>query len=196
MPYIPLIDLAHQKLAEVIEPGDIAVDATMGNGYDTQFLAQQVGPTGRVYAFDVLPEALDETRQRLLHNGLLIRTTLLLAGHENLAAHIEPDHCGMVQAVMFNLGYRPGGDKRLTTATETTLAALDAAFAILTSDGRISIVAYPGHRGGREETEVVKRWAGCLDRNACRVTIRIPDSKQGCAPEWILVESMGFGKRS
>jgi len=90
------------------------------------------------------------------------------------------------------VGYRPGGDKRTRTATETTLAALDAAFSILASDGRISIVAYPGHPGGREETEAVKQWADCLDWDACRTTIRISDSKQSCAPEWILVEAMGF----
>jgi len=188
-----LVEQVHQKLAEAIPPGDIVVDATMGNGHDTQFLAQRVGPDGRVYAFDVLPEALEETRQRLLHNDLLDRTALLLTGHENLAAHIAPEHYGMIRAVMFNLGYRPGGDKRATTVTESTLAALDAAFAVLASHGRISIVAYPGHPGGREETEAVKRWAASLDRKACRATIQISGSKQSCAPEWILVEAMAFG---
>jgi len=191
-----LVEQVHQTLAEAIQPGDMVVDATMGNGHDTLFLAQRVGPAGRVYAFDVLPEALEETRQRLLHNGLLDRTALLLTGHENLAAHIAPEYCSMVRVVMFNLGYRPGGDKRATTATESTLAALDAALAILASDGRISIVAYSGHPGGREETEAVKQWAGGLDQKAYRVTIQISGSKQSCAPEWILVEAMDSENRS
>lgn len=94
MSRIRLIEQVHQKLAEAIQPGDIVVDATMGNGHDTQFLAQRVGPAGWVYALDVLPEALEETRRRLLHNGLLNQTALLLDGHENLAAHIAPLHWG------------------------------------------------------------------------------------------------------
>lgn len=39
--------------AQVLRPGDVAVDATAGNGHDTLFLAQAVGPSGTVYAIDV-----------------------------------------------------------------------------------------------------------------------------------------------
>ncbi len=31
------LELAHRFLAEVIVPGDLVVDATMGQGYDTVF---------------------------------------------------------------------------------------------------------------------------------------------------------------
>lgn len=37
--------------------GDIVVDATMGNGHDTQFLAELVGENGHVYAFDIQESA-------------------------------------------------------------------------------------------------------------------------------------------
>lgn len=37
-----------QLLESVIEPGDCVVDMTAGNGHDTQFLAERVGPEGRV----------------------------------------------------------------------------------------------------------------------------------------------------
>jgi len=33
--------------------GALAVDATVGNGYDTQFLAHRVGSNGTVLGFDV-----------------------------------------------------------------------------------------------------------------------------------------------
>ncbi len=44
------LELAHRFLAEVIVPGDLVVDATMGQGYDTVFLA---GLKADVVAFDV-----------------------------------------------------------------------------------------------------------------------------------------------
>ncbi len=37
--------------------GDIVIDATMGNGHDTQFLAELVGENGHVYAFDIQESA-------------------------------------------------------------------------------------------------------------------------------------------
>lgn len=56
---------AHDWVERVLVPGDSAVDATAGNGYDTLFLARLVGPSGHVHAFDVQAAALEETRRRL-----------------------------------------------------------------------------------------------------------------------------------
>ena len=75
---------SHQLLKEVIQPGEIAVDATMGNGHDTLFLAQLVGRSGQVYACDLQEQALANTRQRLTEANLLPRVTLLHCGHEEL----------------------------------------------------------------------------------------------------------------
>ena len=33
------VEMAHQMLSKTIKPGDVVVDATMGNGWDTAFLA-------------------------------------------------------------------------------------------------------------------------------------------------------------
>ena len=56
--------LAQQLLGPLIRPGDIVIDATAGNGHDTLFLAENVGPDGRVLAFDVQAVAIDSTRRR------------------------------------------------------------------------------------------------------------------------------------
>ena len=37
------LEMAHQFLAEVITKEDVVVDATMGNGHDTVFLAKLAG---------------------------------------------------------------------------------------------------------------------------------------------------------
>ena len=50
--------------------------------------------------------------------------------------------------VAFNLGYLPGGDKTITTVSETTQLALEATKKILIPGGLISLVVYVGHPGG------------------------------------------------
>ena len=44
--------MAQEIWAPFIHKGDLVVDATAGNGYDTLFLARAVGPSGTVFAFD------------------------------------------------------------------------------------------------------------------------------------------------
>ena len=46
-----ITEYCHHILEEYIEEGDICIDATAGNGGDTEFLCQKVGETGNVYAF-------------------------------------------------------------------------------------------------------------------------------------------------
>jgi hypothetical protein len=38
---------------QVLRPGDTAVDATCGNGHDSLFMAQCIGPSGRLHAVDL-----------------------------------------------------------------------------------------------------------------------------------------------
>ena len=45
--------LAADYVRRAVRPGDRVVDATMGNGKDTAFLAELVGEDGHVTAFDV-----------------------------------------------------------------------------------------------------------------------------------------------
>ena len=52
------VEYCHALLRERLLPGDLAVDATAGNGHDTHFLAQLTGPDGRVFAFDVQEQAI------------------------------------------------------------------------------------------------------------------------------------------
>ena len=75
--------MAHQLLSEVIEKEDVVVVATMGNGYDTLFLANF---SQHVYAFDVQEEALNATEERLAQAGQTAR--LILDGHENLERYV------------------------------------------------------------------------------------------------------------
>ena len=154
---LPLTRLAHHRLAEVLAPGDSAIDATAGNGHDTLFLAQAVGAPGEVHAFDVQAAALAASAARLEAAGVRGRVTLHHAGHETMLARL-PALRSRVAAITFNLGYLPGGDHALTTLPATTLAALEQALALLRPDGLLSVLAYRGHPGGEEEAEAVAAW--------------------------------------
>jgi predicted methyltransferase len=184
------VALAHQAVAAVLAPGDIAIDATVGNGHDTLFLAQQVGPGGKVYGFDIQEAALDSAWQRLLAAGATAQVALYHAGHEAMAVLLPETVAGRVKAVMFNLGYLPGGDKQRTTGASTTLAALQAALSLLAPGGVISLLAYTGHPGGREEAEQLKAWLACLPRDLFAVSVTAPPGASANAPQWIVIESI------
>lgn len=147
---------AHEILQARLGPGDLAVDATAGNGHDSCFLARAVAPGGRVYAFDVQPQALQQTRERLIREGLAERVTLFHAGHERMAETLPEEARGRLAAVMFNLGYLPGSDRQTTTTTPTTLEALQQSVELLEPGGLLSVLAYRQHPGGAEESRAVQ----------------------------------------
>ena len=152
----PLTEQAHDIIRRAIRAGDTAIDATTGNGHDTTFLARQVGPTGAVFAFDVQQTALDRTRERLDAEGLT-NVTLLHHDHAEMNAIIPERHHGYVAAVMFNLGYLPGGDAIVTTRGDRTVTAITAALKLLRPQGVLTVIAYVGHAGGLEEAAAVER---------------------------------------
>lgn len=154
---------ARHWAAELIEPalfpGARAVDATLGNGRDTLWLCERVGAEGRVYGFDVQPEAVERTRARLREAGLEERATLVCDGHQNMERHVpEP-----VDVVMFNLGWLPGAAHAVTTLAATTLPAAEAALRLLKPDGLLTLCVYPGHEEGAREREALIAWASALD---------------------------------
>ncbi len=152
---------SHELVREVLRPGSIAVDATAGAGHDTLFLAQTVGPSGQVYAFDVQQTALEETRLLLEHAGLTGFTHLLPTGHEHIKEALPPEIYGRLDAVMYNLGWLPGSDKRVVTQAQTTTASLKAACELLAPGGIITIVLY-AHEAGKIEAKAVEQFCSQL----------------------------------
>ena len=120
---IDLLQLHKYFILTHLKEGDVAVDFTMGNGYDTEFLSKTVGETGRVYAFDIQKQAVESTARRLKEVGCPENYTLIHDSHQFVKNYVkEPFKAGM-----FNLGWLPGGDKSITTLRESTLPAIEAA---------------------------------------------------------------------
>ena len=150
-----LVDRAHELLGEALREGDLAIDATAGNGHDVAFLAEQVGNSGKVYAFDLQKEAIEATARLLKEKGVE-NVELHQCGHERMDAVLPSEVLGQVVAVTFNLGYLPGGDKSVVTQTTTTRMALRLSMDLLRPGGLLVVVAYRGHPGGAEECEGVQ----------------------------------------
>ncbi len=149
-----ITDLAHLFVGLAVECGDRAVDATAGKGNDTLFLAEKVGPSGQVYAFDVQEEALKVTAGKLKLSNLETRVTLLRCGHQFMRKKV----LGPVSAIMYNLGFLPGGNREITTSSQSTLESLGQALMMVRKGGIITIALYPGHKQGSLEKTAVLRF--------------------------------------
>ena len=180
---IDLLALQKSFILNHLQAGDTAVDFTMGNGHDTEFLSRTVGDTGHVYAFDVQEQAVASTRKNLVAAGCPENYTLILDSHHNVKKYVA----GPIKAGMFNLGYLPGSDKRVTTMRETTMPAIEAAIDLLGHDGVLLVAVYPGHAEGDAEGKMVLDYFSTLDRHLiCCTLIRIVNSPT--SPFFIVVE--------
>jgi ubiquinone/menaquinone biosynthesis C-methylase UbiE len=155
--------LAQEILRPMIRPGDRVIDATAGNGHDTVFLAECVGPTGKVLAFDVQEAALVSARTRVADSAWV---EFFHESHGKMNLHAGD---GSVAVVMFNLGYLPGEDHELTTEAAETLSALEIAARLLKSGGALSVIGYPGHPAGAVEAAAVETWVTGLAADGWRV---------------------------
>ena len=176
-------ELAMSITLQYVSEGDTVVDATCGTGQDTVSLARAVGESGKVYAFDIQQEALTHTEERLKEEGL---SNVQLI-HESFTAmgRYVPD--GSSAAVVFNLGYLPGGDHSITTTAEETLNGLDAALRTIVDDGIVTVVMYDGHEEGSEEKAAVLEWAEKLDAGKYHVVYADMLNQKNNPPEilWI-----------
>ena len=145
--------LAADYMARVLRMGDLAVDATVGNGHDTERLAQLVGPSGRVVGFDIQEQALESARRRLTEAALIGRVTLVRDSHANMEAYLD----AAPRLIAFNLGFLPGGDKTVTTLLDSTMSAVETAMRLLAPAGMLLVCCYPGHAEGQRELRALRK---------------------------------------
>ncbi|MEK3707209.1 class I SAM-dependent methyltransferase [Paenibacillus sp. FSL R7-0198] len=176
MGFLSVLSCAHQWIASRLQPGDLAIDATVGTGADTLFLAQQVGRRGQVIGFDIQSEALTLAQARIRKQNdeaKLGSISMLQLSHARMAEAVPESWPGAVGAVMFNLGYLPSesADSSIITETDSTIAALEAALALLRPRGIITVVLYPGHNGGAQEAAAVLEWSSALPVEQAQVVM-------------------------
>lgn len=175
------IRLAHDYWAEHLRKGDICVDATAGRGKDTLLLCRLVGKAGTVYSFDIQEDAISSTRELLEQEGE--DATLILDTHANLGNYVSS-----ARAVVFNLGYLPGGDHNIGTRAHSSIEAIRAALQIIEPDGFVSICIYYGGDSGFEEKEAVMEFLRSLDYREFTVMVHDFYNRPNCPPIFAVIE--------
>ena len=181
---IELLDLHKRFILEHLHAGDTAVDFTMGNGHDTEFLSKTVGESGHVFAFDVQEQALASTSEHLKAVGCPDNYTLILDSHHNVKKYVDVP----IKAGMFNLGWLPGGDKSITTQRDTTMPAIEAAIELLDRDAILNVAVYPGHAEGDAEGKMICDYLASISRHkVCATKVNILNSPT--SPYFIVIET-------
>ncbi|HSH35140.1 class I SAM-dependent methyltransferase [Schnuerera sp.] len=158
--FVNAVDLVKKIMNYHIKKGDRVLDCTVGNGNDTLLLASLVGEKGKVYGFDIQSKALKITKEKLIKENLEYRVTLINDGHENIDNYIS----GKVDFIVYNLGYLPGGDKRIKTEINTTLESIKKSVGLLNNNGLLLITCYTGHDGGLVEKKGVEYFIKSLNQ--------------------------------
>lgn len=175
------LEMAHDFLSQVITKDDVVVDATMGNGHDTLFLAKLAK---QVYAFDIQEQALEKTQDRLNEAGLE-NVQLILDGHQHVNQYVET-----LKAAIFNLGYLPTADKSIITKPHTTIEALEKLCQMLVKGGRIAIMIYYGHEGGDIERDAVMDYVSQLPQQEYTATIYRTLNQINNPPFLVMIEKL------
>lgn len=173
------LSLVHQQLQQFIRSGDFVIDATAGNGKDTAFLCTLVGNGGKVLAFDIQQQAVDNTKKRLQETGWQNIGTVVLDSHANMAQYAEP---GTVDCIVFNLGWLPGGDHAIFTHADSTIAAIKAGLELLRDGGLMCVSIYYGGASGYEERDTLLQYVKTIDPDRYTVLVTQFANRAGDPP--------------
>lgn len=109
-----MVDLSHEFLKPALHKQAICVDATLGQGKDTDFFLSQ--NVRIVYGFEIQRDVFESTKERLDDQ----RTCFYNVGHEHMEEYIHEE----VDAILFNFGYFPKGDPKITTQSSSSVSAV------------------------------------------------------------------------
>ena len=116
---------------------EVAVDATVGNGYDTLFLANYFQ---KVIGIDIQELAVKRSKEKTKD---LTNVEIYLDDFNNI------DKYQYANLIIFNLGFLPGSNRKIKTQDYTSNEAILKAYQIL--DGTLIVACYVQHEGGYEE---------------------------------------------
>ena len=170
-----------------MQPGDICIDATMGNGNDTALLSCLAGEKGKVVAFDIQQMALEHTKERLEKEQCPENYELVLASHELMGNYAETES---VSCITFNLGYLPGGDHNKATKGESSIRAIETGLSLLKKKGLMTVCIYSGGDSGFEEKDAVLSYIRGLDAKKYLVIVSEYANRPNNPPIPVLIIKM------
>ena len=125
------------ELALITNNKSVAIDATVGNGYDTLFLAEHFN---KVIGIDIQPLAIKRSKEKTKD---LKNVEIYLDDFNNIKNY------KYANVIIFNLGFLPGSNRKVKTQDYTSNIAVLNAYKIL--DGIMLVACYIQHEGGYEE---------------------------------------------
>jgi hypothetical protein len=170
-------ELVHNIIKLHYSDCNIAVDATLGNGHDTNFLAEYFN---KVYSFDIQKSSVDNCLEKKRTNVNPIHDS-----HINLELYIKEE----IDVIVYNLGYLPGSNKEVTTKCDSTLTSIKIALKLLIPGGILLAVMYPGHTEGKKESDAILKFAGELSKKEFGVMLHTFINREK-APQLVIIEKV------
>ncbi len=167
--------LFKQKKSNIMN--QIFLDGTCGKGNDTKFLSS----LGYVYSFDIQINAIKVAKELKLTN-----VSYIMDCHSKIGNYINEN----IDGAIFNLGYLPGGDKKITTKKETTLLAIKCVLELLKVRGLLCVIIYPGHENGKEEEIVLLNYLKELNQKEFNIVIINFINRINNSPYPIIIERL------
>ena len=180
-----VLSYAKSLAKEIVDKGDLVVDATCGNGHDTKFLAELTGESGNVLSFDIQKAAIDKA------GGLckdMNNIEFIQDSHAHIDEYLYKD--SKIKAAMFNLGYLPKGDKSITTEPAETIECISKLFDHMVQGGRIIIVVYHGHPAGKIEKEELNKFLSGWSQKSAQILEYRFINQMSSAPFTLCIEKM------
>jgi hypothetical protein len=168
--------LSHHIIKNFCSNYGVAVDATLGNGHDTDFLSSIFN---KVYAFDIQKSAVENYSIKNNHKVILIHDS-----HANVQKHVREG----VDCIVYNLGFLPGGCKSITTTCDSTIQSLNSCLYFLNTGAIITIAMYTGHDEGVNEEKAVRLWAESLPKNQYGVLLHSFINRTNTPPSLLVIE--------
>lgn len=156
-----VIKINQTVLSAITKNVKVAIDATAGNGHDSEFIVKNFPGLEILHCCDIQRLAIEKTKQRLEPKVSGVSIFYHQKSHHLLFQEINTDW----DLVMFNLGYLPGTSHDIMTNSSTTICALNEAKRRLSRLGIISVITYPGTATGAQEHGMVYEWAKLLPQS-------------------------------
>lgn len=160
----------------------IAVDMTVGNGFDSKNILEILKPE-KLYCFDIQKEALDNSKKLLEQYS---NYEVILENHKNFDKFVKEN----IDFAIYNLGYLPKGDKFITTNAEDVEESLKKLIGKLNSKGIVFITFYIGHLSGQMESLEISKFLEGLNQKEYTILKFTFENQKNNPPYVVMIQKI------